>query len=236
MVSRIQAISALVALALAVASCSVPTDEQAVIISPDQLPDVLREDLATTTTLDAGPLTETVEVFLLSTAGDRVTVVPVARDVDLGAAFADQIALLFAEEFRTEEEIANNWFNSLRGFVLNEAFVNDNGVAIVDLVAVDDDGATIEVETQVLVDAVAQLVYTATGSASVEPATSVRILVDGEAIFLPTQEGDTSAVVDRSDFETYDPAYVPPSTTAPPTTSTTISPVDGIDSDNVDGS
>jgi len=217
MVSKRIAAALIGALTL-LAGCSVPTDDQAVVISPDQLPDVLREDVVTTTTLDPGPLTESIQVFLLSQSGDRAVVVPVSREVDRGSTFAEQIGVLFAGEIRTEEEIDNNWFNSLRDFQLVEAFVNDSQVAIVDLIAVDDAGEQIEIETQVLADAVAQLVYTATGMNQLEPIEAVRIRIGGEAVFLPTFGGDTSDVVDRSDFENYDPEYVPPSTTTPPTT------------------
>ena len=84
----------------------------------------------------------------------------------------------------------------------------------------DDDGEPIEVPAEALRDAIAQLVYTATGLPEDDAVRSVRIRIDGQAATLPTEGGDSEEVLDRSDFETYDPDFVPPVATAPPTTTT----------------
>ena len=69
-------------------------------------------------------------------------------------------------------------------FQLTEAFVNENQVAIIDIVAVDDDGEPIEVPAEALRDAIAQLVYTATGLPEDDAVRAVRIRIDGQAATL----------------------------------------------------
>jgi len=208
-------LSAAVSMSLAVAACSLPTDEAAVPIESDQLPDVLRSDLEVTTPLDATPRSVTVMIYLVAAEAERNVVRGVDREVDPAAPFQDRIGLLFGQEIRSEEEKDLGWSNPLREFDLIEAIVNDNNVAIVDMVVLDDDGNPVETEAQVLADAAAQLVYTATGFPDI---LAVRIRINGEAVFLPTISGDTKDVVNRSDFENYDPDYVPPTTTTPSTT------------------
>lgn len=201
------------------AGCSLPTDDEAAVIDPDTLPDALRSDgTTTTTTVDPGPRTEPIEIFLLRTDADRSIVQQVGREVDRVAPFEQTIGLLFGPEIRTEEEQELGWSNTLREFQLLEAFVNENQVAIIDMVAVDENGDPIDVEAQVLQDAAAQLVYTATGLPREDPILAVRIRIDGAAEFIPTVGGDTKEVVNRSDFEDYDVDWVAPTTTAPPTT------------------
>jgi len=215
---------AAMALAVGIGACSLPTDDEAALIDTRALPEVLRGDAQVTTTIDPGPLTEPVEIFLLRNDGDRTVVVPVARELDPFAGFEQEIGLLFrgpgVPDIRTEEEVEFGWFSALSDFQLTEAFVNENQVAIIDIVAVDDDGEPIEVPAEALRDAIAQLVYTATGLPEDDAVRAVRIRIDGQAATLPTEGGDSEEVLDRSDFETYDPDFVPPVATAPPTTTT----------------
>ena len=81
------------------------------------------------------------------------------------------------------------------------------------MVALDENGEPITVEAQVLADAVAQLVFTATGFPLDEPILAVRILSNGSRTFVPTLEGDTEEVVNRDDFVNYTAEWVPPTTT-----------------------
>lgn len=206
---------------LAAAACSLPTDSEAALINPEELPDALRADLVTTTTVDPGPQTQPVELFLLAAAGDRSIVVPVMREIDRVSSFEARIGLLFGEDFvRTEEEEERGWSNALREFQLIEAFVNDGQVAVIDMVALDEDGEPLTVESQVLADAVAQLVFTATGFAPEEDILAVRIRIDGSNAFVPTLEGDTEEIVSRADFPNYTEDWVPPTTTVVTTTTT----------------
>ena len=209
------------AMMLAAVACSLPTDDEAAIIPPEDLPDALRSDLATTTTVDPGPRSEPIELYLLAAAGDRNVVVQVMREIDAIAGFEQRIGLLFGENFvRTEQEEEDGWSNALREFELIEASVNDSRVAIINMVALDENGEPITVEAQVLADAVAQLVFTATGFPLDEPILAVRILSNGARTFVPTLEGDTEEVVNRDDFVNYTAEWVPPTTTVAPTSTT----------------
>ena len=187
-----------------VTSCSLPTDDQAAIVNPEDLPDVLRSDLEVQVeeAETPGPLTVTVTIFLLEVVGERNVVVQRDREVSPQAGFADRIGLLFRDEVRTEEE-RELYSNALREFTLLDAQINENDVAIIDMVALDEEGAPIPSEAEVLRNAAAQLVYTATGFPDV---IAVRIRIDGERISLPTSEGDTEGVVDRDDYFQYDPS------------------------------
>ncbi|MEM9201169.1 MAG: hypothetical protein AAGC53_05900 [Actinomycetota bacterium] len=215
----------LLAGAVIVSGCALPTDDEATLIEPETLPEVLRSNVEVTTTVDQGPRTEPVLIFLLSNEGERTIVREVSREIDRGATFEAEVGLLFpgpdVPDIRTEDEIERALFNALSGFQLTEAFVNDNQVAVIDMVPINEDGEPIdpgEIGTQILENALAQLVYTATGFPTEVPINAVRIRIAGVAEFLPTEEGDSRELLNRADFETYDPEYVPPATTAPPTT------------------
>ncbi|MEO0494923.1 MAG: hypothetical protein AAF081_16070 [Actinomycetota bacterium] len=215
-------LAALVAMMLAAAACSLPTDDEAAIIAPEELPDALRSDLITTTTVEPGPRSEPVELFLLAAVGERSVIVPVIREIDPVASFQQRIGLLFGDNFtRSEEEEEQGWSNALREFQLVEAFVNDDQIAIIDMVALDEDGEPITVEAQILADAIAQVVFTATGFPPDNQVLAVRILSNGARTLVPTLEGDTEDVVNRDDFVNYTIDWVPPTTTVPTTTSTT---------------
>ena len=212
----------LAAVSAALVGCSLPTDDEAALIDNEQLPDVLRSDLVVTTTTEQGPRAEPLEIYLLRNDGERTVVVQVGREIDANASFEQEIGLLFRSEdvpdIRTEDEIEEGWFNALTDFQLTEAFT-DGSVAVIDMTRrVDEGGEPIDVGTEVLENAIAQLVYTATGFPEVEPITAVRIRIDGETEVLPTEEGDSRDLLRRSDFETYDSEFEPPPTTAPPTT------------------
>ena len=126
-----------------VTSCSLPTDDQAAIVNPEDLPDVLRSDLEVQVeeAETPGPLTVTVTIFLLEVVGERNVVVQRDREVSPQAGFADRIGLLFRDEVRTEEE-RELYSNALREFTLLDAQINENDVAIIDMVALDEEAAT----------------------------------------------------------------------------------------------
>ena len=103
------------------------------------------------------------------------------------------------------------------------------------MVALDENGEPITVEAQVLADAIAQLVFTATGFPLDEPILAVRILSNGNRTFVPTLEGDTEEVVNRDDFVNYTAEWVPPTTTVAPTSTTQgTAPESGGATDNGD--
>ena len=203
-----------------VVGCSLPTDDEAAIVDPEDLPDVLRSDLEVEVEEadTPGPLTVTFTIFLLEVVGERNVVVQRDREVPPQTGFSDRIGLLFRDEVRTEEE-RELYSNALREFTLLDAQINENDVAIIDMVALDEEGAPIPTEAEVLRNAAAQLVYTATGLPDV---VAVRIRINGERISLPTSEGDTEGVVDRDDYFQYDPNFEVPTTST--TSSTTLPP------------
>jgi len=203
-----------------VVGCSLPTDDEAAIVDPEDLPDVLRSDLEVEVKEadTPGPLTVTFTIFLLEVVGERNVVVQRDREVSPQTGFSDRIGLLFRDEVRTEEE-RELYSNALREFTLLDAQINENDVAIIDMVALDEEGAPIPTEAEVLRNAAAQLVYTATGLPDV---VAVRIRINGERISLPTSEGDTEGVVDRDDYFQYDPNFEVPTTST--TSSTTLPP------------
>jgi hypothetical protein len=203
-----------------VVGCSLPTDDEAAIVDPEDLPDVLRSDLEVEVEEadTPGPLTVTFTIFLLEVVGERNVVVQRDREVSPQTGFSDRIGLLFRDEVRTEEE-RELYSNALREFTLLDARINENDVAIIDMVALDEEGAPIPTEAEVLRNAAAQLVYTATGLPDV---VAVRIRINGERISLPTSEGDTEGVVDRDDYFQYDPNFEVPTTST--TSSTTLPP------------
>lgn len=227
-------LACILSLAVLAASCSLPTDDEAALIDTDTLPEVLQSETQATTTTEPGPRA-TVEIYLLRNDGDRTVVQAVTRDIDPFVDVEQEIGLLFrgaaVPDIRTEEEAENGWFSALSDFRLTEAFVNENQVAIIDMIAVDENGEPVEVPAEGLRDAIAQLVYTATGLPDAEPILAVRILIDGERRTLPTDGEDSDDVLNRADFETYDPEFVPPTTTTeePVETTTTVEaePVEG---------
>lgn len=222
---------------LAVAACSLPTDDEATLIDSEALPDVLRSDLEVTTTTGQGPRTEPVQIFLLSNDGENTIAVATGREIDPGASFAQEIGLLFrgpdVPDIRTEAEIEFGWFNALSQFQLTEAFV-DSQVAVIDMVALDADGEQLTVEAEELRDALAQLVYTATGFPEEDPVLAVRVRIGGENVSLPTDGADSEGALTREDYATYDVDFVPPPTTEPPTTTTPDPAEVNPDEDNPD--
>ena len=90
------------------------------------------------------------------------------------------------------------------------------------MVALDEDGQPITVEADLLADAVAQLVFTATGFPPEGDVLAVRIRYAGERALVPTLEGDTEDVVSRDDFQNYTLEWVPPTTTVATTTTESV--------------
>ncbi len=210
-----------IALLLTLAGCALPSDEAAVQIPPEDLPDSLRTDVAstTTTTMRVTPIATTVEYFLIGSQGERQVVVAVEREIESSAGLFERLVVLFWEGFRTEEEAENNWFNPASEFTLRSA-IRDGTTLIIDIVATNEDGTVadpIAFGGSVLGDTAAQLVYTAT---RFDDISSIRLLYDGQSLPIPTDEGDSDGRLQPSDYQNYDPEFVIPTTSAPPTTTT----------------
>ena len=215
-------VAVVIAMGLAVAACSLPTDDEAALIDTETLPDVLRTDLEVTTTTEQGPRAEPLQIFLLTNDGERTIAVPVGREIDPNATFEQEISLLFRSDevpdIRTEDDIERGLFNALSDFQLTEAFADGN-IATIDLARrADEGGEPIDVGAEVLENAIAQLVYTATGFPEPQPITAVRVLFEGNPQVLPTEEGDSRDLLTPADYERYSLDFEPPPTTEPPTT------------------
>jgi len=217
-----------VCLAVAAASCSIPSDSAAQVIPPDSLPESLRPDFTTTTSTLQAPITTLASIFLLTRQAEttRATVVEVQREVPLNPTITDVISRLFGEGAVTPEEEAANYITTLTEFEILNATVSD-GLAIIDIVNLTPEGTPSDQPFEGdLTEVAAQLVWTATAFDGVD---RVQILISGEQITIPTNHGDTEvgASVSRADYDRFDPDFEPPTTsttTSVPPTSTTPAP------------
>ena len=205
----------LLAVAAAAASgCGLPTDATAQDIDPEDLPESLRPGfVASTTTTVPAPLTEPRTVYLLTNPQDieRTIVVEVERQVSRNASLGDVLATLFGEATSVEESDAG-YFNTLELFEIVDATVAD-GVATIDIVHLSPEGVPLSADE--LEFAAAQLVFTAAATEGVE---GVRILLDGEAVSIPTSDADAEpgSVLRTGSYEQFQPDFAPTTTTAPP--------------------
>ncbi len=224
-----RALAVLGAVAILATGCSVPSDSSASVIPAGSLPESLRPDFTTTTTTLQAPITTTAPVYLLTRQAEttRATVVEVQREVPLNPTITDVISRLFGEGAVTSDEEAANYITTLSEFkLLSAAKVGD--MAVIDIVNLTPEGQPSDQPYEGdLTEIAAQLVWTATAFDGID---RVQILINGQEVTIPTKFGDTEvgAAVTRSDYENFDPAFVPPSTTTTTTTTpaiTTESPV-----------
>ena len=209
--------------ALALIGCSLPVDETAQAIDPDDLPEGLRPGFTPTTTSPAPlPLTESRAVFLLTNPQDteRTVAVAVERQVPRNGAVGGVLATLFGQS-TTAEEQSEGFFNSLELFEMNAVTVGD-GVATVDIMPISEEDLPPPAETLKLV--AAQLVFTVAAS-GIE---GTRILLNGEAVSIPTSDDDADpgSVLRVGSYEQFQPdlpsaagtAATPAATAEPSTT------------------
>ncbi len=204
-------LASLLVLTAGVSGCALPTDETAQAIDPEQLPETLRPGFtATTTTAAPAPLTESRTVYLLTNPQDieRTVVVPVQRQVDRGAGLAGVLGTLFGESTSAEEQAAG-YFNTLELFELSQATVSE-GVATIDIVPLAPEDLPPPADTLKLV--AAQLVFTAL---VVDGVDGVTILLDGEAVSVPTSDADAEpgSVLNADAYEQFQLEFAPTSTT-----------------------
>jgi len=182
------------ALIFLAASCSVPTEDTAQVISDDDLPETLRRDASPTTTTTIARSNEPFTYYLLQQRAEQDSrfVVAVTRQIEINGTRAEQLAPLFGDDFVTPEE--------------EEELVNPT--AQLDLVAIDITRgvATVQVEIESLTDlqrlgdVAAQLVWTLT---ELDEIDAILIEVNGELQPIPTQDGDVSVSVRKEDFPRY---------------------------------
>ena len=184
------------AVLLAVTACAVPTDGPASEISSDDLPENLRPGYTTTTTTAPVVPTEPAVFYLI----DQVEsiVVPVVREIRPITTNAGRLRPLF-DEFRTEEERNIGLVNQLLEFDLLSA-TRDRDLLTINITQ-DDPEADV---SPILLEAVAQLVWTATEPDNVN---RVRVLIDSQRQALPTsaETTDEDQTVDRSNYASFNP-------------------------------
>jgi len=183
--------------AVLAAGCSVPTGAPASEIAAGDLPENLRPGYTTTTTTAPVVPTEPATFYLI----DQVEsiVVPVAREIRPFTTNAGRLRPLF-DEFRTEEERNIGLVNQLLEFDLLSA-TRDRDLLTINITQ-DDPEADV---SPILLEAVAQLVWTAT-----EPGSNVdrvRVLIDSQRQALPTsaETTDEDQTVDRSNYASFNP-------------------------------
>ncbi|MCY4457172.1 MAG: GerMN domain-containing protein [Acidimicrobiaceae bacterium] len=184
-------------LALLSVACSVPTGGSATEIPVGDLPENLRPGYTTTTTTSPVLPTEPATFYLI----DQVesTVVPVVREIRPFSTSAGRLRPLF-DEFRTEEERNNGLVNQLLEFDLLSA-TRDRDLLTINITQ-DDPEADV---SPILLEAVAQLVWTATEPGS--NVSRVRVLIDSQRQALPTsaETTDEDQTVDRSNYASFSP-------------------------------
>lgn len=174
------------------AACGIPSDSSPQALDESAVPDELVAPTSSTTAPDSGGPSRTVEVWFV--ADDQL--IPALRtiDVDTGVAGAIEAAL----DGPTEEE--------------GESGISSSIPAGTELLGVQQQGdrLTIDLSEELqtvgsseLRNAVAQIVYTATGySASI---TEIRFQVEGQNVPVPVEEGATANVVTREDYDSLGP-------------------------------
>ena len=137
-----RATTGLCAALVLMASCSIPTDDEAQAISVEELPESLRPGFVPTSTLAPAPQTEPRTVFLLTNPQniERTVVVAVEREVRRGGDIGEVLRTLFGTA-TTEDEQLQGYFNTLELFELTSAgTVGD--VVTVDIARIEAEGSS----------------------------------------------------------------------------------------------
>lgn len=189
----------LTCLAAALAGCGVPVDGSPTALAKSAVPfGLLQPSTPPTTTATPPPVTVTVQIFLLSPTGQLAAV---ARNVPVPAALPIVLGALVAGP--TDAEAVDGLQSAVpAGTVIVSAPVA-SGVATVNLT-----GTFAQLVGQAQIDAVAQIVFTAT---AVTGVTSVAFQLDGQQVAVPTANGVEVPVANRAQFA----SMAPPAPVAP---------------------
>jgi len=234
-VSRPPIAATLVALALVVASCAVPTSDSPTVIAQDDLDESLRSTTTSTSEAPVG-VTRDVEFFVLKNNPDnqeqrlvQQLVVPVeVPDPDFPT-IVPLISPLFEDDF-----LSNNPVDDFSGEYINQVGPEFNLIGVRDR---DPDAGidyhTVLMETTdpnvvpsegTLRDAIAQLVFTLTALPAVGVDGAVRFEINGQLSALPTSdESRVDTPVARCDYYLYDPEGLQEPCIRPDETTTTSS-------------
>lgn len=204
-------VAALVIVGSVTAGCSVPTDETATAIDPDSLPEQLRQTTTTPPTTPAATATTEEMIFFLEerTEDERTVVSGANRDIEDGAELFDVLEQLFVGP--TEGEFEDGSVSALSEFellgVTKEERDDGTSIAVVNIGVIDPlTGEEQTIPSSVLRDSAAQLTWTTSGL-TMFSISGVRILVEGQAVVVPIDGGDTpvGAVVNVDQYQNYDP-------------------------------
>lgn len=171
------------------AGCGVPIDKGPTALSKSGVPFGLLAPSAppSTTTTSPTPVAVTVQIFLLTPQG-KVT--PVSRDVPFPAPLSAILGALVDGPTNTEADAGLQSAMPAQTQVLGAAVVG--GVATVNL-----GGTFAQLVGQSQIDAVAQIVFTATALAGV---TGVTFELNGQPVAVPTATGADVPIANRSQF------------------------------------
>lgn len=183
-----RAVAGLVAVVLLVSSCGIPQDDGPRAIGP----------VLATPTPEATPEPECVQSFTIFLLDSDKRLVPVRRDVPADLRIPDLIAALVADV--PEAERAQGLATAVPALTTlnpNPEVNRDTEIATIDIA-----GGSLELGPNLLTEALAQLVYTLTESGSIS---AVRILVDGERVPWPTDEGESDRPLSPDDYRSFAP-------------------------------
>lgn len=179
--------TALVLVAAVATGCSVPTNDEPAELS-GTIPFGLLETTTTTTSSVPEAVTKQVTVYFLDTSGSSARLVPVPRDVDVGAGVEEVLGNLFSSRPDGEERPAEAGLSS--SIPESATLLSVTGIAGTTRVVVDVRGlfGNEGIQGVDLRNALAQIVWTATADESVSEVSfqndgeSVQALVDGGEI------------------------------------------------------
>lgn len=179
----------LVAVAVLVGGCTVSTNAEPQEIAVEDVPSVLLETTTTSTTTTSPTATKTEQLWFLDSDDTATVLVPVERQFEVDASL---------------QQILDNLVTAPEPDLVSR--LNPESVQIVQVLVDPATGtATINVrglfgsvQDPLLSQALAQLVYTATGE---EGVTQVRFLNDGVAV--ENIGAESTTVVDREDFRQF---------------------------------
>jgi len=163
----------------AVAGCGVQADDRSRVI-----PETDRRDLSAPAVLDDGELSGDTRIFLLATpqTGVRTQLRAVTRDV--APAPASALAALLAGPTNTEQGL------QLRSAIPQGTQLRSVSFVAPGTITVDVSTELFEATGDELIDAIAQIVFTAS---AVERVARVQVVVDGEPKQLPRGDGQLVA-------------------------------------------
>jgi len=190
--ARLVAASCAVLAGVVLCGCGVPVDNSPTALAKSAVPFGLLEPSAPTPSTTAPLVTVTVQIFLLSSTGQLVAV---ARNVPVPAALGAVLGALI--DGPTNAEAAAGLQSAVPAQTQVVSTSISSGVAQVDLA-----GTFGQLVGQAEIDAVAQIVFTATALTGVS---AVSFELDGQQVAVPAAGGVEVPVANRAQFASMAP-------------------------------